>query len=373
MTEKKEEKKKKIQASVTSMERLFRAQLESKLSFQPTAVDLSKLPKFQLPDLKEIQVTVPAPLELSRSEWEMELKERVGDLLLSHAKEVPRKAGEPVQWGDRIRIDLIPYVDGNILSQGIYEGLELLVEPDAIMPGFSHAVVENTAGSTFLLQCTIPVDYPESTLQGKPAAFSITIKEAVELIPPNPEDPEFLTALGMGNSFSEVTDRLLEELQEEKDAEHELEGVGLALEALSECAKSAVTDELLETVLRNQWIQREWKTLQSKGIPEEDCNEALKSWINDAELRSDVSQQLATSLALQAVGIRDGLMQPPAEEFDRFLDGIAEDGEMNAQELRNSLASDISTRDQFYQQFVYTRIVDHVVSQVQIRFARPEF
>ncbi|MCI0444292.1 hypothetical protein L0152_13905 [bacterium] len=355
-----------IHESITSMEQLQRIRIES--TFVSASFDVSLLPEIDLPDLNKIHVTAPLPPDRSEEEVKYELQARLEALVLEHAITVSRKTGEPVQEGDRIFVDVVTYVDGHIAGFGNYENLSLMLVPGVFLPGFAESMIGCVIGETVTLLTDFPDDYPEPSMSGKAASISVHLRAAEELQLLDPESQEFLARLNMGESLEQVAEQILAQMAEEWSAEFQTEVINSALGKLAENVVGVVSEKMLDAAIKEQWLQKQGKFLQSRDVPFQDREDALQQWIRNPEMRKEMRNRIAISLAVREAANRYELTSPPPEEFQQFLAQMSTTVGCSLNELNESLSKEPATLEAIFGQFLYIRTVDYITEHTQIEY-----
>ncbi|MCK5817981.1 MAG: trigger factor [Psychromonas sp.] len=145
-------------------------------------------------------------------------------------KTVERKS----QDTDRVTIDFIGTVDGEIFQGGKAEAFKLELGSKRMIPGFESGIIGNLAGTEFVVDLTFPADYQSDDLKGKDAKFAITLKEVEEQILPEIND-EFVKKFGIESGGEEVLrSKVKENMQRELSEVLNTENKNLVVDALIE-------------------------------------------------------------------------------------------------------------------------------------------
>jgi len=105
--------------------------------------------------------------------------------------EADRAAGD----GDRMTIDFAGRIGDTEFEGGKGEDVQLVVGQSRFIPGFVEGLVGAKAGEERSVAVKFPDDYPEKSLAGKDAVFTVKTKEVAKAIKPEIND-EFATTLG---------------------------------------------------------------------------------------------------------------------------------------------------------------------------------
>jgi trigger factor len=149
-----------------------RPRVES-IEFDPLRVKavVGLTPKVELGDYKG---NLHVPSEQARVEDE-QIDAVIQRLRESYAQWAP--VDRPVQLGDRVGLDLQATVEGR--DQPVHDDreAEFIVDKDVARPapGFAEQLVGLSAGERKTFSLTLPEDYHDNELAGKPAEFSVTL------------------------------------------------------------------------------------------------------------------------------------------------------------------------------------------------------
>jgi trigger factor len=97
--------------------------------------------------------------------------------------------------GDRVKIDFVGKVDGEVFEGGSAEGQSVTLGSGQMIPGFESGIEGMEVGATKAIDVTFPEDYGNKELAGKAAVFDITVHEVAEAELPE-MDEAFFAAFG---------------------------------------------------------------------------------------------------------------------------------------------------------------------------------
>ncbi|RMA77507.1 trigger factor [Metamycoplasma subdolum] len=83
----------------------------------------------------------------------------------------------PIKKGDIAIFDFIGKVNGEVFEHGSADDFELEIGSNTFIPGFEDQMIGLKKGETKDLVVTFPKDYHVDTLAGKPATFTVIIKQ----------------------------------------------------------------------------------------------------------------------------------------------------------------------------------------------------
>jgi trigger factor len=141
----------------------------------------------------------------------------------------------PATNGDRVKIDFVGKVDGEVFEGGSAEGQSVTLGSGQMIPGFEAGIEGMAIGETKAVEVTFPEDYGNKELAGKSAVFDITLHEVSEAELPELNE-EFFAAFG-----SEGKDLESFKVEVRKNMERE------ARTALEGVLKNAVIDQLVKS------------------------------------------------------------------------------------------------------------------------------
>jgi trigger factor len=148
-------------------------------------------PKVELGDYKgALQVATEEP-----QVGEEQVDSVIQRLRDSYAQWAPVE--RPVRLGDRVGLDLKAVVEGREQPLLDSKEAEFVVDPEGAQPapGFAEQVVGLTAGDTKTFTLTMPDDYRDTEIAGKPAEFTVTLHWVKERELPTLDD-EFAQQVG---------------------------------------------------------------------------------------------------------------------------------------------------------------------------------
>ena len=141
----------------------------------------------------------------------------------------------PATNGDRVKIDFVGKVDGEVFEGGSAEGQSVTLGSGQMIPGFEAGIEGMAIGETKAVEVTFPEDYGNKELAGKSAVFDITLHEVSEAELPELNE-EFFAAFG-----SEGKDLESFKVEVRKNMERE------ARTALEGVLKNTVIDQLVKS------------------------------------------------------------------------------------------------------------------------------
>jgi trigger factor len=157
------------------------------LSFK---VALEVLPKIELGAFDDIELERPV-VEVESAEIDRALA-RLAD---NRRTFEPRAEGEGAEKGDKVTVDFVGKVDGELFEGGSSENIDVLIGSDTFIPGFEEQLIGAKAGESRVVTATFPEAYATRALAGKTGVFDVAVKavaapQALEI------DDEFAKSVG---------------------------------------------------------------------------------------------------------------------------------------------------------------------------------
>lgn len=153
-------------------------------SVDPLVV-VARVPVRPTVDLKDyLSLRVPRPEVPDRPEM---VDETIENIRRRFATLEP--VDRPIQWTDTVRADVTVAVEG----QGdphVEEDAEFALREGQVisLPGFSEQLIGLTRGGPYEFSFTLPDDFAAADIAGKPANYSVTIKEVKQEVLPDLDD-----------------------------------------------------------------------------------------------------------------------------------------------------------------------------------------
>ncbi|HLL53835.1 MAG TPA: peptidylprolyl isomerase [Myxococcaceae bacterium] len=322
-----------------------------------------ELPRVAAPSLEKLSVTVPAPEGVTAED----VLARFAELAREHAERRDRQPGEAVALGDEVKVDTLGYSGGRLIPFSARAGAWLRVLPDPSLPTFYEALVGQPVGTSTVIHLRLPDDYPVEALRGQPARFIVDVVAAREVRLPELDGPGLLAALGRGTTVEETLRVLTAELLTERTEALTSRAEDLVLDALVARTAVQLPESLVDEELRRQWEAHEGALLRRKNFSDEELEESLNGWREDAKTRADVVRRLTVSLALRAIVERDGL-KLTQDWVLALLQQTAEFGGVPLEEVADALRKDPRAALEVERQAWHLLAVQHVLDKAELRF-----
>jgi trigger factor len=231
--------------------------------------------------------------------------------------------GRPVQAGDFVLIDYEGRQDGEPIEGA--QGSDQMVEIGRgnLIPGFEDAVVGLGAGEETTVDVTFPDDYQAEHLAGKPAAFTISVKEVKQKVVPDLDD-----AMAADVSEFETMDELRADvrgrLQAAAEAGARREFRAAAVDKVAELATVAVPSTMIDREAHRLYHDLE-ETVGERGLTMEVYLGVLEKTEEEVEeeLRPQAETIVKRRLVLEAVAEAEGL----SVSDDEITEAVKRDAE----------------------------------------------
>jgi trigger factor len=263
---------------------------------------------------------------------EGEVESRLERLREIHAQLRTPAEPRPARKGDSLTIDFEGEVEGVKRPDMAGTGVQVELGSDRFIPGFEEALEGVSAGETKSFDITFPGDYRESSLSGKSAAFTVTVKDLKEKVLPSLDD-EFAKDVGSFDSLEALRTAVREAFVAEETERKQAAAREALLEALLEKNPVEIPPALVEDQARA--LLREWQhRMQHQGL------DLSRVQVNPerlaAEARDRARRQVHAGLVLEAVARQEALAVDPAE-IDARIARLAEGGKQTPESVRRRL------------------------------------
>jgi trigger factor len=260
---------------------------------------------------------------------------RIEELLQSRT-EVQVSKRKKAREGDTLVIDFAGRVDGEPFEGGQGEDFSLELGSATFIPGFEEQLVGMKREEVKDINVTFPEDYGQKDLAGKPAVFTVTLKEIKEKVVPEADD-EF--AKGFGIDSLEALKKELEEgyrRQEASRIDNDLRE-GLVQELIRRNpidVPDAMVAKQLEYMYQNI-VSR----MRSQGMTPQMLGMTQEGFMD--QYRPTAVSQVQGSLILEAIGDQENIEVDDAE-IDAKFEEIAAMANASLDAVKKHYASDDS-------------------------------
>lgn len=349
--------------SASTMSKMMRNMIESS-PVGDTHIDLSSLPAVPMPSLQDIKIQIPAPGDVS----EEQILQRFYLLCYQAAGRKIRRAGDKLQAGDEVLVDMLGYVAGKVLPASVRQNLTFVLQPDSIHPGFGNGLMGATVGDTTMVTTTFQYDDLVAGKASATAVFVVDVKGAAELIfPENMEQPAFLAKMNRGTTLEEIMSNISEEIADFQASSMVIQAMNEIMATLAKKVLISIPVALLDEEIRVLWSQSEGKFLAEKGISRMDQESALQGWLTHPGIRKDAEQRLKNAMIVQAF-LRESGQGVEAEEIEGFVNEFAAANGIDAQTWRKAMADNDAEKTALVEKYLYMRTLSQIMEQVSVTY-----
>lgn len=285
-------------------------QLGANLPGPPPAV--ASIP---LPPLKLIQVQAPQLPPVSRDE----VVRCYHALLRETFRREPRRPGQHTQSGDELQVNLLGFVDGKLVPGSARLGARLVLERGAgDVPGLAEALIDRPVGSCVAIQVAMPDSIPVSWAKGRPALFSVEVREAWRFVPPPEPELAPWRALNRGETLEAVMASIVADLKQARRGRYEIEVIRRMQDELLRQVPVEVPFVALEAELRRLFWYKEGPLLTALGVAPPEQQKALCAYLEDESRRTATERDMKLRVVYKSLAERDGLRYGQ-EDIDEAL------------------------------------------------------
>ncbi|MGQ0742320.1 MAG: trigger factor [Alphaproteobacteria bacterium] len=268
-------------------------------------VDL--MPEFELTDLSALEIE-----RLIADVTDADVDDALQRLADSERVYSPRTEGT-AETGDRLTIDFIGRIDGEIFEGGSAENFDLVIGSETFLKEFEDQLTGARAGETKKLSVTFPDDYGGPDIAGKNADFNVTIK-AIQAPLPLAMDNEFAKRFGV-ESMGELKERVRDSVRNRFASASRTHMKRRMLDALDEALAFELPPVMVKVEFEGIWkqveaeLKREGKTPEDEGKSEDELK---------AEYHAIAERRVRLGLVLSKIGQQNGL-GVTEEELERAV------------------------------------------------------
>jgi trigger factor len=254
-----------------------------------------------LPDVPQVDLK---QIELVRSVAEVsdETLARSLDQFAKRFQEyAPPAEPRPSQAGDRLIIDFEGRIDGEVFEGGKAEGFALVLGSGFMLPGFEDQLTGVAAGADVTVNVAFPEAFPNPELAGKPATFTVKVKQVEEPKPLVLDDD-----LAKGQGFDDL-DALKTAIRESIGRDYaQVSRARLKralLDRLAESCRFDVPGGMVDLEFEAIWKQlKEEMERTGEALPEGKSEDDLKE-----EYRAIAERRVRLGLILSDIGQKNEL------------------------------------------------------------------
>ena len=280
----------------------------------------------------EVKVEKWQKLALSRAPAEAgddAVKARLERLAELHAELVVEDASTRLARGHFAVIDYEGKLDGRPFEGGAGKEVTIEIGSGRFIPGFEEQLEGMACGETREITVTFPEEYGRSELAGKPASFTVTLKEIKKKVTPAIDD-EFARDAGEFENLEALRAKVREDIQRELEEE-------LRRNLRQQAREQLVAENPVEAP--PAMVEREFRSavegtrhrLSTQGVDPEQLG--LTPEAMEKEWRPRAERDVKASLILDQIAREQGF-EVTAEEIDAYLEPMAREGKQRVSTLR---------------------------------------
>jgi len=270
----------------------------------------------------------------------------------------------PAKKGDVLVIDFTGRVDGKEFAGGKGEGHHLELGSNAFIQGFEDQLIGRKPGDDCTVAITFPEAYANKDLAGKPAEFTVAIKELRERVKVNPDD-EFAKSLGM-DSLAKLREAMKGKLERDYAGLARLKLKRALLDRLADSHSFAVPPGMVDAEFEAIWAQVE----DAKKKNELDPDEAGKS---DEDLRKDyrgiAERRVRLALLLSEIG-RQNNLQVGQDELNRAAAEEARRYPGQERQVMELLKNDAQAQARLRAPLFEDKVIDFILEMADVKEKR---
>ena len=170
--------------------------------------------------------------------------------------------GRAAEDGDRLTIDFVGRVDGELFDNGAGEDAPIVLGQNQFIPGFEDQLKGAKAGEERDVNVTFPEAYGVDKLAGKPATFAVKVKVVAKPVMPAIDD-EFAKTLG-AESLTQLREMVGAQIKREYDQVSRQKLKRALLDALDKSHAFELPPSLVEAEFDGIWAQVTQQLEQAK-------------------------------------------------------------------------------------------------------------
>ncbi|HEX4159642.1 MAG TPA: trigger factor [Rhizomicrobium sp.] len=271
-----------------------------------------------------------------------------------------RPEGEPAQEKDAVTMDFVGRVNGEEFAGGKAEDFNLVLGSGQLIAGFEDQLVGAKAGEERLVNVTFPADYPDANLAGRPAEFTVQVKE-VKAPDPLTLDDELAQKIGVP-SLNVLRDRVRDQLKLDFSRASRMHLKRRLLDALDAQHSFPLPEAMVAREFDMIWeqvqaeLKREGRTAADEGKTEEELRE---------EYRKIAERRVRLGLVLARIGEQNGIVVSP-DELQRAIMARARQYQGQEQEAFNFYSSNPQAQAEIRAPIFEEKVVDFIAELAQV-------
>lgn len=296
-------------------------------------------PEVKLGEYKNLTVE-KQDREVSDEEVENNLKsrqERMAELVVKE---------DAAELGDTVVIDFEGFMGEEAFEGGAGQNHSLELGSNSFIPGFEEKLVGVKEGDEKDVVVTFPKEYHAEDLAGKEATFKVKVHEVKAKSLPELDDEFAKDVDEEVETLAELREKVRKELEESKSAAAD-EAVQDA--AIRKAVDNAEVVELPHVMVHDE-VHRQMELflndMQRQGISPELYYQITGTTEADLhkQMEVDADVRTKTQLVLEQI-VKEENLEVTAEEIDEEISSLAEQYNMDKQQVRSLVSDDMLTND----------------------------
>ncbi len=243
----------------------------------------------------------------------------------------------PVEDGDNLLIDFDGRIDGVSFEGGKAEDYPLVIGSGSFIAGFEEQVKNHSLGEEFDINVAFPENYHAKELAGKPAVFTVKIKEIKKKELPELDD-EFASEISEFETLDEYKADLKNKLSEAKKKSAAYENENTVINKVIENTALEIPEPMVETQankLLQNYINNISSNLSGQGLTFEQYMQYTGTTVEGLreQMKERALKSIKTSLVLEAI-VKAENIEVSKERVEEEIEKLAKDYKMEVEQFR---------------------------------------
>lgn len=267
-----------------------------------------------------------------------------------------------VEDGDQTVIDFKGSIEGKPFDGGEAEDYPLTIGSHSFIDTFEEQLIGKNIGETCEVNVTFPTEYHAKNLAGKPAVFSVTIKEIKKKELPELND-EFAGEVSEFETLEEYKADLRTKLEEKKKKEAIARNEDKVVEAAVANASMDIPVPMMNGQIENL-IQENSRRMQSQGVSLDQYMKytGMTMEMLKEQMRPQAEKRIRTRLVLEAVAEAENI-EISDERLEEEIKKMADSYKMEAEKLKEYMGE--QEKAQMKQDLAVQEAVDFLVAEAK--------
>lgn len=270
----------------------------------------------------QIELQEFGALQLERLTAEVDdshIDETLADLAKQHRDFAPRGKTDKAEDGDRVIIDFVGKIDGEVFEGGSQEGAPLELGSNSFIPGFEEQLVGAKAGDKVEVKVAFPDSYGVEELAGKLAVFDVTVNEVAQPADATIDDG-FASRLGF-EDLSKLREAIAGQIGNEFEMVAKAQLKRQILDKLDEAYKFDLPERLVDQEFEQIWQQVTQELEKNeKTFEDEDTTEEASR----TEYRQIAERRVRLGLVLGEVGEKASVVVSDEEVNQALMERVSQ-------------------------------------------------